>query len=155
MLRTAFRTLTALALLAATAAPAFAEDARATAAPVRAKSLIGTTVSLSGGTEAGTVQDIVFTNEGVVDYLIVAKGGKMVTVPWDAAKFNYEKRQATINLTEEQYRKIPTYTSERYPDYYAPTYRSEVYKYYNLRPGQQRRLERQERREERREERRP
>jgi len=102
---------------------------------------MGSKVSITGGTSIGTVDDIVLSDEGVVDYLIVSSGGKMVTVPWDAAKFNYEKRQATINITRDQYGKIPTYTDDRLPDYYSPTYRRDLYRYYGLKPDRERRLE--------------
>jgi sporulation protein YlmC with PRC-barrel domain len=111
-------------------------------AAVRAKSLLGAKVNLQGGAAVGTIDDIVFTNEGVVDYLIVATGGKYVTVPWEAAKLNFEKRMAVIDLPAEQFQKIPTYTVEQYPNFYAPTYRADLYRYYNLKPGQERRLER-------------
>jgi PRC-barrel domain len=160
MLSHTVRTASAIALLAAAvglvlAQPVQITDTRPAAGPrtaLRAKSILGATVSLKGGTSAGTVTDFVVNDEGVVDYLIVSEGGKLVTVPWEAAKFNYEKRMATINITQDQFRQIPTYTTERYPDYYTPAYRGQVYKYYGLTPGRERRLER---REERREERRP
>jgi hypothetical protein len=138
MLRTALCTA-ALALLAAATA---AQEARPAKSTIRAKSILGATVNITGDASVGTVEDIVFTDEGVVDYLIVGKGGKLVTLPWDAAKFDYEKRQATVNVTRERYQRIPTYTAERYPDFYAPAYRGQVYKYYGLTPGQQRRLDR-------------
>jgi hypothetical protein len=145
MLKTALRTASALGLLAAVAALAPGQNARTGDTPttaVRAKSLLGATVSLQGGARAGTVEDIVLSSEGVVDYLIVSEGGKLVTVPWQAANFNFEKRMATINLSPEQYKQIPTYTVNEYPQYYSPAYQTQVYKYYNLRPGQVRRLER-------------
>jgi hypothetical protein len=138
MLRTALCTVSAVALLAATAA---GQESRPAKSTVRAKSILGATVNISGGASAGTVEDIVFTEEGVIDYLIVAKDGRLVTLPWEAARFDYGKRAATVEITQEQYRKVPTYTAERYPDFYAPAYRTEVYKYYGLRPGP-RRLER-------------
>jgi len=111
-------------------------------AAFRAKSILGSTVQLQGNMKAGTVEDIVIDEEGVIDYFIVSDGGKLVTVPWEAAKFNFEQRTAVINITQEQYRQIPTYTAERYPDFYTPTYRTQVYKYYNLTPAQERRFER-------------
>src|SRR5436309_93401 len=76
---------------------------------LRAKSIIGAQVHLQGNTAVGTIEDIVFDDEGVIDYFIVSENGKMVTVPWEAAKFNFEKRTATINITQEQFRSIPTY----------------------------------------------
>ena len=142
MLRTAVRTASALALLAAVAALTVGQTPSGSGTGVRAKSLLGTTVTLQGGARAGTVEDIVLSNDGVVDYLIVSEGGKLVTVPWDAVRFNFERRTATINMAPEQYRRIPTYTTTDYPQYYSPTYQTQIYKFYNLPPGKLRRLER-------------
>lgn len=138
MLRTVVRSASALALLITLSQSAPAQDRDA----VRAKSVLGAKVSIQGGTGVGTVEDIVLSNEGVVDYLIVSDGGKLVSVPWEAAKFNYQQRSATINITQDQYRQIPTFTPERYPNFYTPEYRTQVYRYYGLTPGQERRLER-------------
>ena len=135
------RSACALALLAAATQVAPAQET-STAAPVRARSILGAKVSIQGGTGVGTVEDIILSNDGVVDYLIVSDGGKLVTVPWEATKFNYEQRAATVNITQEQYRQIPTYTTQRYPNFYTPAYRTEVYRYYGLTPGQERRLDR-------------
>jgi len=146
MLRTALRTGSILALFAALAGLAPAQETapvrRAPATSVRAKSLIGAKVNIQGGTSVGTVEDVVLSNEGVIDYVIVSQGGKMLTVPWDVAKFDYEKRSVMVPITQEQYQKIPTYTSERYPNYYTPEYRTQLYKYYGVTPGAERRLER-------------
>jgi len=111
-------------------------------APVRGKGVIGAKVVVKGGTNVGVVEDVVLTDEGVVDYLIVSRDGKLVTVPWDAAKFDYEKRVATIPVTKEVFEKVPTYTAKDYPDFYTTGYRTDVYKAYGLKPGQARRLER-------------
>ncbi len=144
MLRVAVRTTLVLFGLATVTALVLAQNPAGTAPTtgIRAKSLLGSTVNLQGGTQVGTIEDIVLSNEGVVDYLIVSENGKLVSVPWDAAKFNWEKRTATINISPEQFRQIPTYTSSAYPQYYSPAYQTQMYKYYNLRPGQVRRLER-------------
>jgi len=109
---------------------------------LRAKNILGSQVQLKGNASAGTIEDIVFDDEGVIDYFIVSQNGKLVTVPWQAAKFNFEKRTAVIDITPEQYQKIPTYTVQSYPQFYTPTYQTEIYGYYNLKPGQARRFER-------------
>lgn len=128
----------------------------------RAKSLIGATINLQGGSAAGTIDDLVFTNEGVIEYLIVNNGGKLITVPWEAAKFNWGGANvnvnvgtapatgvapapaaiATLSITPQQYQAIPTYTSQAYPNFYTPTYRTDIYRVYGLTPGQGRRIER-------------
>jgi len=116
-----------------------------TQSALRAKNILGAKVDLKGGTVAGTIEDIVFDEEGVIDYFIVSENGKLITVPWEAAKFNFEKRTATINITQDEYRKIPTYTPQQYPQFYTPAYQTEIYRYYNVTP-QARRFERRIRR---------
>ena len=106
----------------------------------RAKQVLGTKILIQGDTAIGTVEDLVFDDAGNLEYLIVENGGKLVTVPFEAARFDVEKRMAVLALTAEQYKVIPTYTATTYPSYYTPTYRTEVYKYYSLTPRELRRL---------------
>ncbi|HEY3966605.1 MAG TPA: PRC-barrel domain-containing protein [Planctomycetaceae bacterium] len=106
----------------------------------RAKQILGAKVGLEGNASAGTVDDIVLDENGNVDYLIVMTGkDKLVTVPWDATQFNVEKRTAVVQIPQEQFQRVPTYTAEQYPAFSSPTYRTQVYTYYGLKPGQQRR----------------
>jgi hypothetical protein len=114
----------------------------ATTATYRAKQVLGTKMYIQGEQSIGTVDDLVFDDAGNLDYLIVDNGGKLTTVPWEAAKFNFEKKTAVLPLTTEQYKVIPTYTVTTYPSFYTPTYRTEVYRYYNLTPRDLRRLKR-------------
>lgn len=113
----------------------------------RAKTVLGSKVSIDGDVSIGTVDDIVFTDEGYLEYLVVLSDNKLVTVPWEAAKFDFDKRTAIVSITPERYKAIPTYTVDRYPVFSAPTYRVETYKYYGLTPAQQRRAIRRDIRE--------
>lgn len=124
----------------------------------RAKEILGTRVSLrsattdatgatttpgvAGANQVGTVDDIVFGDDGQIEYLIVANEGRLVTVPWQAAKFDLKQKTAYLTVTPEQYRTIPTYTVTTYPSFYTPTYRTTTYRYYGLTPGELRRMER-------------
>jgi len=100
----------------------------------RMKDLLGTKVSLKGDVSIGTVDDVVFSDNGQVEYLVVANDGKLVTVPWEAAKFDFDKRTASLSITQEQYRAIPTYTTSDYPTYFEPAYRTRAYGWFGLRP---------------------
>jgi hypothetical protein len=115
--------------------------APATADAFRAKLILGSKVSIEGNLAIGKVDDIVFGDDGYVEYLIVENEGKLVTVPWEAAKFNFQQRLATVSITEEQFRLVPTYTVDKYPAFTAPAYRTDVYRYYGLTP-RERRVER-------------
>jgi hypothetical protein len=111
---------------------------------LRSKSILGARVSIQGGVAVGTVEDIVFTESGCIDYLVVAEEGRYVMVPWEAARFNFPQRTATIEITQERFREVPTFTSERWPNVYEPAYRERIYGYYGLKPGQERRMERRD-----------
>lgn len=106
----------------------------------RAKQVLGTKILIANDTAIGTVDDLVFDDAGNLEYLIVENGGKLFTVPFEAAKFNVEKKMAVLSLTAEQYKVLPTYTATTYPSFYTPTYRTETYKYYGVTPRELRRL---------------
>jgi hypothetical protein len=106
----------------------------------RAKQIIGSKLAIQGNASAGTVDDIVLDEHGNVDYLIVATAdGQLVTVPWDAAVYNADKRVATVQITPDNFKQVPTYTAQQYPVYSTPAYRTQVYQAYGLTPGQARR----------------
>lgn len=111
-------------------------------AAFRAKDVLGSRV-LVQNTGVGTVEDIVFSAGGDVEYLIVsAADGKLTTVPWTAATFDQAQRTAVLNIAPDRYRTIPTYTVQTYPQFFTPAYRTEVYRFYGLTPGELRRVER-------------
>ena len=112
-------------------------------AAYRAKDIIGTKVAIQNNTAVGTVDDIVFSAGGDVEYLIVAaQDGKLTTVPWAAATFNPAQKTAVVDIPVERWRTIPTYTVQTYPQFFTPAYRTQAYQYYNLTPGELRRVER-------------
>ncbi len=104
----------------------------------RAKTVMGSKVSIQGDVSIGVVDDIVFNDDGYIEYLIVLNDGKLVAVPWQAAKFNFDSRMATLNITQQQFRTIPTFTVQSYPNFYEPAYRTKTYTYYGLRPTERR-----------------
>lgn len=107
---------------------------------IRAKQLIGSQVNIQGDASVGTVDDIVLDDHGNVDYLIVANSdGQLVTVPWDAVRFNLQKRLAIVQINQDRFAQVPTYTTEQYPAFATPAYRTQIYQAYGLTPGQQRR----------------
>jgi sporulation protein YlmC with PRC-barrel domain len=122
--------------------PAGGKDEKSTADAAqhyRAKEILGSRVSLEENTKVGTVDDIVLDEHGNVDYLIVMNSdNRLVTVPWDATRLDAEKHAAVVHITPERFQQVPTYTVESYPVFSVP-YRTQIYRYYGLTPGQQRR----------------
>jgi sporulation protein YlmC with PRC-barrel domain len=111
----------------------------------RAKQILGSKILIQNNTEVGTVDDIVFDDAGNLEYLIVSNEGKLTTVPFEAARFDVQKRTATLSITQDQFRTVPTYTTTTYPNFYTPDYRTQIYKTYNLTPRELRRIERRTR----------
>ncbi len=152
MTKYTLRAASAALLLAVGAMPAFAADPpRVGAAPpaavtsnhFRAKQVIGTKILIAGNTAIGTVDDLVFDDAGNLEYLIVATDtNKLVSVPFDAAKWDLEKKMGVLAITAEQYKVIPTFTGTTYPSFYTPAYRTETYKFYGVTPRELRRIER-------------
>jgi PRC-barrel domain len=110
----------------------------------RAKDVLGAKVSIRGDLAIGTVDDIIFSDDGYIDYLVVLNEGKYVLVPWEAAKFDFGKRAAAVDITQERFREVPTFTRGQWPQVYEPAYREKIYTYYGLKPGQERRIERRD-----------
>ena len=107
----------------------------------RAKQVLGAKVTIAPNAAVGVVDDIVLDENGNVDYLIVINDAKkLVTVPWDAAEFDAQKRTAVVHIPADKFQQVPTYTVEQYPAFSTPTYRTEVYRYYGLTPAQERRM---------------
>ena len=135
----ALATTTAFAQVPATGSPAPVKGANS---QFRAKQILGSQIMIQGNTAVGTVDDLVFDEAGNLEYLVVENAGKLSTVPWEAAKFDLEKKMAVLPLTVAQYNLIPTYTTTTYPSYYTPAYRTQMYKFYNLTPRELRRIDR-------------
>lgn len=109
---------------------------------IRAKQVLGTKIMI-GTSAVGTVDDLVFDDAGNLDYLIVATDdNKLVTVPFEAARWDLEKKVGTLTITQEVYKAIPRYTVTTYPTFYTPAYRTEIYKVYGLTPRDLRRIDR-------------
>lgn len=111
-------------------------------ATYRAKQILGSKIMIQNNTAIGTVDDIVFDDAGNLEYLVVANDGKMVAVPWEAAKFDLKSQTAVVNITPEVYKTIPTFTATTYPEFFVPTYRTTTYKMYGVTPRELRRIER-------------
>lgn len=143
MTKMILRAASAALLLTVSALPALAAPPAEAHNHFRAKQVIGTKILIAGNTAIGTVDDLVFDDAGNLEYLIVATdNNKLVSVPFDAARWDLEKKVGVLGITAEQYKVIPTFTVTTYPSFYTPTYRTETYKFYGVTPRELRRIER-------------
>src|SRR5439155_10368484 len=90
--------------------------------PLRAKQILGAKINIQNNTAIGTVDDIVLSDAGEVEFLIVATAdNKLISVPWSSAVWGTDYKTAVVNVTAEQFKVVPTYTVTTYPDYFVPT----------------------------------
>jgi hypothetical protein len=117
----------------------------------RASSIIGARVSIQGDVAIGKVEDLVLNQNGTVEYLVVLNEDKYVLVPWAAAKLDPGQRTVVVEIRQEKFREVPTFTRESWPNFSDTQYIERINTYYGVKPGRDRRIERREdRREDRR-----
>src|SRR6267142_6696703 len=92
------------------------EDRRDVRQARRAKDILGSRINIQVNMSVGTVDDIVLSDDGYVEYLVVLNEGKYVLVPWEAARFDFPRRTATAEITRERFREVPTFTQEQWPN---------------------------------------
>jgi len=116
----------------------------------RASSIIGARVSIQGDVAVGKVEDLVLSQNGTVEYLVVLNEDKYVLVPWAAAKLDPGQRTVMVEIRQEKFREVPTFTRESWPNFSDTQYIERINTYYGVKPGRERRIERREDRRDRR-----
>jgi len=110
----------------------------------RISSVIGGTVFVQGDVSVGKIEDVVLSEDGCVDYLVVMEANKYVLVPWTVTRFDFERRTAVIEIAKDKFYEVPTFTRDRWPSLDSG-YVEKLYTFYGARPSQERRIERKER----------
>lgn len=98
----------------------------------RARDILGAQIRLRDGYSVGTVSDMVFSDAGVLDYLVVETNGRNVLVPWSAARFDLPARAATLDVPRDRWRDAPAFPPDRWPDVRDPGYRARISGYYGM-----------------------
>jgi len=116
----------------------------------RVSAVIGTSVALRENASLGKVEDIVLSEDGCVEYLVVAYQEKYILVPWVATRVDFERRTVLVDIEKERFKEIPTFTREKWPDFSDTKYIEKIHTFYGTKPGHRGRPE--EKKEEKREE---
>ena len=117
---------------------------------IRVRDMLGVGVAVQDGQAVGSVYDMIVNNQGMIEYVLVNEGGKLVSVPWRAVQIDVtpgagadavdpaarpRNRLSIRGMTADRYRTAPRFTAEAYPDFYSPDYNTEATQFYNLRPS--------------------
>jgi sporulation protein YlmC with PRC-barrel domain len=68
----------------------------------RASELIGEKVEGSQGQELGKIKDIVFSDTGEIDFIVLSKEDKLIPIPFQAAELSKEQDKITFKGVDEQ-----------------------------------------------------
>jgi hypothetical protein len=102
--------------------------------------VIGASVTVQDGA-SGKVEDLVINENGCIEYLAVVNENKYFLVPWEAAKVDFGRRTVVLEVRQEKFREIPTFTKDAWPNLSDTVYVEKLRTYYNIRPGRERRIE--------------
>jgi hypothetical protein len=73
--------------------------------------MMGSNVTLSDGSTAGRIDDLVYGDNGMIDYAVLGNNGTFTAVPWTGLFFDASNRVANLPLTRDQFATIPTFAA--------------------------------------------
>jgi len=110
----------------------------------RISSVVGARVLAQGDLTVGTIEDVVFSEDGCIDFLVVAREDKFVLVPFRAARLDFEHRRAFIELPRERFMQVQSFTKDRWPNISDRRFVENLRTTFGLPPGQERKIEKRE-----------
>ncbi len=96
-----------------------------------ARNLIGTTVENKCGEALGTVEDIVFSDNGRVRYFVLLPAGQcecLVPVPWKEAKLR--NNRLVLDVDKAKFQDAPSFARNDWQRLYDPEWDRQVNSYY-------------------------
>ncbi len=104
----------------------------------RASEFIGQTVKDKQGEDLGTVEDLIFDEEGKISYLILAKGGIMgigadlVPIPYKAEKMSFQEDAVILDMDKQKVEEAPSFSGGEWERFGTKEFRDEVRGYYDM-----------------------
>jgi hypothetical protein len=80
----------------------------------RVSEVVGGTVRLSAGTSIGKIEDIVISDQGCIDYVIVSYHDHFVPIPWSVTTVRFDDRVVLVDIDVQRFDEIPTFTKDEY-----------------------------------------
>jgi len=92
-------------------------------------------VALKDEDRAGKVVDLVFSDGGCVEYLVVSNEDKYALVPWTVVKVDFSERIVRVDITREKWRDVPTFTRDRWPNFSDAAFTAKVRTAFGVKEG--------------------
>jgi sporulation protein YlmC with PRC-barrel domain len=109
--------------------------------PVKATSIIGTSVVNPGGESLGAIKELVIDPHiGRVAYVVVSFGGflsmgeKLFAIPFSSFGYNLEKNEYVLDISRELLTEAPGFDADRWPSMSDEKWNRDTSKYYGCLP---------------------
>lgn len=113
-----------------------------------ARDIIGKDVQNTGGEKLGSVENIVFSNDGRATYVLISPSTnqgtlsgnnvRVVPVPWSAVTFSQKEKgnvSLTLNIGKDRLANAPSIERDDYAQFDNPQWNQRVHSYYDQRNG--------------------
>jgi hypothetical protein len=82
----------------------------------RVSSVIGASVQIEGGTAVAKVEDLVISDDGCIDFVVVRYEERFVPIPWSLATVEFDQRIVTVDITRERFAQAPSFAGNGWAD---------------------------------------
>ncbi|MEW6667940.1 MAG: PRC-barrel domain-containing protein [Thermodesulfobacteriota bacterium] len=103
----------------------------------RAAKIVGMSALDSQGQYLGRIDDLVFGEDGQIQYVVVARGevlgmgGKLVPVPWSAASFHPDKEgMVNFNVSRDRLNSAPSFSKGEWDNFASSEFKEQIHAYY-------------------------
>jgi hypothetical protein len=98
----------------------------------RVSAVVGGNVEFSAGGSVGKIEDIVISDTGCIEYIVVVYHDRYVPIPWTVATVNFADRVVVIDIDEERFREVPTFTKDEFAVLSETDFTTKVHKSFNI-----------------------
>jgi len=92
-------------------------------------------VALRDQDRVGKVVDVVLSDGGCVEYLVVSGENHYVLVPWSVTKVDFAERVVRVDITREKWREVPTFSRARWPNLSDASFTAKVRTAFGVKEG--------------------
>lgn len=101
----------------------------------KVSNLIGKAVKSDKGDEYGMVEEVLFGEDGRIKYLVFSSGGtletgKMIPIPWAAAKSGMKKDAVYFSMDKGFFDKAPSFAKDEWQKFEDAEWTKKVHSYY-------------------------
>jgi len=80
----------------------------------RVSTVIGGTVQIAGDVSVGRIEDMVISDRGCIEYVVVVYHDNYVAIPWSVTVVDFSRRIVTVDITAERFAAVPTFTRSEF-----------------------------------------